>query len=354
MQYIAFDSHKKYTFASVAQPDGGILKEGRIEHKRGAIKQFLSMHQPQSPVAVETIGNWYWIVNEIEQAGMRPQLVHARRAKLMMGMVNKTDKLDARGMNRLQRNGTLPVVWIPPEELRDKRELPRTRMVFSHQPTEVKNRIHANLAKYALQVDEVTDMFRGKGRSLLEARLSELPQHCQATTKQWLEELDFVEQQIETLDAKIEKVFEETPNRALLRSLPGVGPVLSLVILLEVGDVNRFPTPAHLASYAGTTPRVHSSGGKTRHGQIRSDVNRYLTYAFLEAANQVAVRRESHPDRHVSQLYTRVRQKKGHQKAVGAVARHLAEAAHVILSKQRVYQDPVSSRKGSARVAHES
>jgi transposase len=354
MQYIAFDSHKKYTFVSVARPDGGLLKEGRIEHKRGAIKTFLSRFEPHSPVAVETTGNWYWIVNEIEQAGMLPQLVHARRAKLMMGMVNKTDKLDARGMNQLQRNGTLPVVWIPPEELRDKRELPRTRMIFSHQRTEIKNRIHANLAKYALQIDEVTDIFGAKGRSLLEARLSELPEHCQATTKQWLKELEFVEQQIETLDTKIKAVFEETADRELLQSLPGVGPVLSLVILLEVGDVHRFPVPDHLASYAGTTPRVHSSGGKTRHGQIRSDVNRYLKYAFLEAANQVAVHRNSHPDRHVSQLYARIREKKGHQKAVGAVARHLAEAAHVILNKQKAYQDPVSSRKGSARIAHES
>src|SRR5207245_1927359 len=65
-------------------------------------------------VAVETIGNWYWIVDEIEAAGCVPKLVHARKAKLMMGEINKTDKLDARGLNRLQQAGTLPTVWIPP------------------------------------------------------------------------------------------------------------------------------------------------------------------------------------------------------------------------------------------------
>jgi transposase len=86
-------------------------------------------------------------VDEIEAAGQVPQLVHARKAKLMLGMVNKTDTLDARGLNRLQRTGTLPTVWIPPGALRDQRDLPRTRMVLTRERTRLKNRIHATLAK---------------------------------------------------------------------------------------------------------------------------------------------------------------------------------------------------------------
>ena len=99
MQYIAFDSHKRYTFASVERPKGERLREARIDHERGAIHQFLCQWEPGSPVAVETVGNWYWIVDEIEAAGMVPRLVHSRKAKLMLAMVNKTDKLDCRGFN---------------------------------------------------------------------------------------------------------------------------------------------------------------------------------------------------------------------------------------------------------------
>ena len=66
-------------------------------------------------------------------------------------MMNKTDKLDARGLNKLQRIGTLPVVWIPPGQLRDKRELTRTRMVLVAQRTQLKNRIHSTLDKYGLK-----------------------------------------------------------------------------------------------------------------------------------------------------------------------------------------------------------
>ncbi len=106
MQYIAFDAHKHYTLASVAAPDDRLVREERIDHERGALRQFLGRCERASPVAVETTGNWYWIVDEIEAAGCVPKLVHARKAKLMMGEINKTDKLDARGLNRLQRNGT--------------------------------------------------------------------------------------------------------------------------------------------------------------------------------------------------------------------------------------------------------
>ena len=105
MEYIAFDAHKHYTLASVARPDGQLVREQRIAHERGALQEFLERCERGSPVAVETIGNWYWIVDEIEAAGCVPKLVHARKAKLMMGEINKTDRLDVRGLNRLQRDG---------------------------------------------------------------------------------------------------------------------------------------------------------------------------------------------------------------------------------------------------------
>src|SRR5436309_16110572 len=171
MQDIAFDAHKRYTLASVASLDGRMIREERVEHERDALRQFLERCERGSPVAVETTGNWYWIVDEIEAAGCVPRLVHARKAKLMMGAINKTDKLDVRGLNQLQRNGTLPTVWIPPGELRDQRDLPRTRMVLVRQRTQLKNRIHATLAKYALHDLEVSDLFGVQGRHLLRQRL---------------------------------------------------------------------------------------------------------------------------------------------------------------------------------------
>ncbi len=347
MEYIAFDAHKHYTLASVARPDGQVVREERIEHDRGALRQFLERCESGSPVAVETIGNWYWIVDEIEAAGCAPRLVHARKAKLMMGMINKTDRLDARGLNRLQRNGTLPTVWIPPGELRDQRDLPRTRMVLVRQRTQLKNRIHATLAKYALHNLDVSDLFGVGGRALLRQRLPLLPGHTAYATEHLLEQVESLDRQVDGFEHRMTTVFKPTPAIQLLMTLPGVGLILAVLIALEVGDVARFATAEKLAAYAGTTPRVHASGGKTRYGRLRPDVNRYLKWAFVEAANAICIARRRAPQRHVSRLYERVARRKGHPKAIGAVARHLAEATYWMLSKQEPYRQPKAAAVSS-------
>ncbi len=272
MEYIAFDAHKHYTLASVARQDGRLVREQRIPHERGAFQQFLARCERGSPVAVETVGNWYWIVDEIEAAGCVPKLVHARKAKLMMGMINKTDKLDARGLNTLQRNSTLPTVWIPPGEVRDQRDLPRTRMVLVRQRAQLKNRIHATLAKYALHGFPVSDLFGAGGRDLLRQRLDLLPPHTAYATQHLLELIERLDGQVRDFEHRMQTVFKPTPAIQLLLTLPGVGLILAVVIALELGDVARFATAEKLAAYAGATPRVHASGGKTRYGQLRPDV----------------------------------------------------------------------------------
>jgi transposase len=340
MEFIAFDSHTHYTLARVEDAEGRKTQEARIAHERGALQRFLAACEPGSPVAVETIGNWYGIVDEIEAASCEPKLVHAHKAKLMMGMINKTDKLDARGLNRLQRTGTLPVVWIPRGELRDQRELPRTRMVVVPQRTRLKNRLHATLAKYGLTFPAVSELFGRRGRQLLQESLPALPPHTAYTAAQLLEAIDAVDRTIAAIEQRMQEVFRHTPDIDLLQTLPGVGFILAVVVGTEIGDVQRFARPQEFASYAGTTPRVHASGGKTRYGPLRQDVNRYLKWAFVEAANTgCRVRRRSHY-RHVSHLYERLARPKGHHKAIGAVARHLAEAAYWLLTKQEPYREP--------------
>lgn len=342
-EYIAFDSHQRYTWVDWEDHSGKITQR-RLEHAPGAVRTFLSGCQAGTPVAVEATGNWYWIIDEIEQAGLQPRLVHPRKAKLMMGQINKTDKLDAQGLNRLQRNGTLPTVWIPPGPLRDLRELTRTRLVLTGQRTRLKNRLTATLAKWGIPASECSDPYGKRGRAELESHLGQLPEQTRWVSQQLLSQLDFVKLQVQQLEERLKELVEVSEPMQWLQSMPGVGVILAATIALEIGDVSRFPSAEHLASYAGTTPRVHASGGKVRYGPLRADVNRYLKWAFAEAANSVAVNFRRCPDRHVSRLYARVRQHKGHPKAVGAVARHLAEAAFHVLRKQQAYRDPELDR----------
>lgn len=339
-EYIAFDSHKHYTLAERDPKGKGRPRQRRIEHRRGAIRAYLSDCPAGGAVAVEATGNWYWIVDEIEEAGQTARLVHPGKAKLMMGMINKTDKLDVHGMNRLQRCGTLPTVWVPPGEVRDRRELTRTRMVLSQQRARLKNRLTATLAKYGLVVEGFTDSFGVGARRAWPGLLAQLPVQTRFCAEVLLEALDEVTERLARLEQRLAEVIETTESMQLLLTLPGIGRILSPVIALEVGEVSRFPDAEHLASYAGTTPRVHSSGDKTRYGRLRADVNRYLKWAFVEAANSTALHHRSHPERHVSRLYGRLKARKGHPKAIGAVARHLAEATWHMLSRREPYCDP--------------
>ncbi len=342
-EYIAFDSHKRYTWVEHEQVTTGKVRQYRLEHAPGAIRNALAGCEPGTPVAIEATANWYWIIDEIEQAGLQPQLVHPRKAKLMMGQINKTDRLDAHGLNRLQRNGTLPTVWIPPGRLRELRELTRTRVVLVAQRTRWKNRLTATLAKWGLPASQSSDPYGKGARAELEARIEQLPEQTRWVTQQMLRQLDGLRQQIEEFERRLEELVEVTPEMQWLMSLPGVGVILGATITLEIGDVGRFPSADRLASYAGTTPRVHSSGDRVRYGRTRPDVNRYLKWAFAEAANSVAVNHQRCPERHVSRLYFRLRQRKGHSKAIGAVARHLAEAAFHVLSRQEGYRDPAAT-----------
>jgi hypothetical protein len=97
-EYIAFDSHKRYTWVEHESVRSGKVRQYRVEHAPGAIRRALAGCEPGTEVALEATANWYWIVDEIEQARLIPKLVHPRKAKLMMGLINKTATLAKYGM----------------------------------------------------------------------------------------------------------------------------------------------------------------------------------------------------------------------------------------------------------------
>ncbi len=338
---IGCDAHKRFSQFAVRDENGRLCLQKRIEHDPGAIREFLAQYPSGTPVALESVGNWYWIVDEIEAAECIPHMAHAGKAKVMMGNIHKTDKLDAAGLSVLEHLGTLPKVWIPTGEQRDRRELPRTRMALKKHVVGLKNRIHATLAKYAIQLD-AEDIFAGRGRQALEKALSKLPTETSFCTKQELTVLDAVETQIHSLEKRIKQQNAQTPSIQLLKTLPGFGDILAIVVDCEVGSISRFDYCEHFASYAGVVPKEHSSGGKVRYGHMLTESNHYLKWAFIEAANVISSRRHALAwrNKHVVQLYERISSKKGHTKAIGAVARHLAEAAFWVLKKGEPYREP--------------
>jgi len=156
-------------------------------------------------------------------------------------------RLDRRLSTRLRRQGcTLPTVWIPPSDIRDKRELPRTRMVFGRERTRLKNRIHSVADKYGLQdtFGDISDIFGRKGREVLGSILGQLPSQTRYTAKLLLEQLDQTEQNIQAIEARMKELFKETEQHRLLETMPGVGFILAVVILQEVPDLSGSVVPS--------------------------------------------------------------------------------------------------------------
>src|SRR6478609_11591248 len=133
-QFIGCDAHKKFSVFVPVNEKGQAGEALRVAHDRQLYREFLARLPAHSTIAVEASG-------EMERSGHRPKLCSPLEAK-RIGLANKTDTLDARGLAVLLRNGTLPEVWIPPSELRDQRELLRLRIFLVRLRTRVKNRIH--------------------------------------------------------------------------------------------------------------------------------------------------------------------------------------------------------------------
>lgn len=343
-QFIGCDVHKKYSVFVSVDETGRASRPVRVSHEASELATYLESLPAGSPVAVETTGHWYWMFDAIEEAGLDPRLTHALAAKRMMVSPNKTDKLDAKGLATLLLNGSLPEVWAPGAEIRDLRGLMRSRLAMRRMGTSLKNRIGAAFARYGLPKNWTGDLF-GSGTAATEClrrSLEALPVQSRFATTRELELLQALEKEVEAVTTRIASSAGKLGWVRRLRTMPGVGEILGPTIYLEIGEIARFATPGNLAAYAGLVPSVHSSGGHTRLGRTRRECNQFLKWAFVEAAEVVVCHQETMSARHVVRLYRRVKNNKAdrHNKAVVAVARHLAESAWHILKGNQDYREP--------------
>jgi transposase len=349
-KYIGCDAHARYSIFASVREDGQWDAPVRVEHNELEMERFLRQLPPGSPVALESSGNWYWLVRAMEEAGLEPRLAHALEAKKRMPGRNKTDHLDAKGLAMMLRNGSLPEVWIPPARLLDLRDLMRTRLATRQQGSQLKCRILAALRRYGVRrYEDGKDLFAESRRPKLAVAIARLPQECRiATSEEWAL-LTQLEEHIEALEQRIRQRIESLGWVRLLKTLPGVGTILGSTIYLEIGQVSRFESAAKLVSYAGLVPTVHASGGKSWNGPTPRSANHFLKWAFVEAANVIATRQKAWAEKHAVKLYQRLRANKCHGKAVTAVARHLAESSWWILSKKQPYRDPALGTMSSSK-----
>jgi transposase len=179
------------------------------------------------------------------------------------------------------------------------------------------------------------DLFGKSGLAYLEG-LELLPVYRDALDG-YLRLLAAVEEEVRVADSLVAEASAISREAQLLETIPGVGPILAMTILAEVGDVSRFHSAKHLASAAGLVPRVSQSGNSLRHGHITREGSSWLRWALVEAAIHTSVRPGPSRDR-----YLAIRKRKGNKIARVAIARRLATYVYHMLKEEKTYTEVVS------------
>ncbi|MDR3080744.1 MAG: IS110 family transposase [Streptomyces sp.] len=319
--YVGIDVHRKRSQIAVVGDDGTVRVNRNVSNGVRPVLDVIGDLPIGAPVAFEAAFGWGWRVEMLEDYGFQPHLVHPSRCKAIASARLKNDKVDAATLAQLLRADLLPEAWIAPLAVRQQRVLLRHRFHLVRVRTLLRNRIHAVLAEHGLSRPGAC--FTAAGRAWLEDL--DLPDASRTIVDQLLFLLDALNEPIAALDRQLAAQARGDPRVAGLTQLPGVGVLTALVIVTEVGDVNRFPSARKLAAWAGLTPTVHSSDLTVRHGHISKQGSAWLRWILCEAA-QTAKRSPE-----FAATYQAIAHRRGKKIATTAIARKLITRAYHVL-----------------------
>ena len=334
--YVGIDYHKRYSVASAINEWGERLLEARIESNtpEGFARFFHSL-RGEKHVAMEACWNWGRLYDLLEETPgvARVMLADPYKTRIIAEAQVKTDKIDARKLAELLRGGFIAGAHISSKASRRRKEVMRQRLFWVRQRTQLRNRVHALIDRQpANPLPQATDIF-GK-RCLQALRQWKLPEPYGLLMAQDLETLELLDRHIRQIEKGVAAERKSDRATELLYSLPGFGVTISEIVAAEIDGVQRFPSSDRLCSYAGLVPTTHSSGGKTWNGRMLTRCNKWLKWAFIEAA-WVAVG----CDGYFGALYRHHRQRgKKATRAITIVARRLCKIAWQLLAENRPYQ----------------
>jgi transposase len=322
---------------AVLDEDGRRVAEVRVGHggRQGFDRLFGRLDGPVK-VVYESGFNWSWLYEILETIPnvVSITLANPYRVRLIAEAQIKTDKIDARKLAMLLRLDVVPACHVPLREVRDRKQALRQRAFWVGQRTRVRNRIHKVVDRqHDLAMPQVSDLFGKKGRAALAK--AQLPESDAFLLEQDLRMLDALGEQVRESERRIRADGHEDPARAYLQSIPGIGLILANVIATETDGIERFSSATRYVCYAGLAPQTRSSGGRTYTGRMVTQCNKWLKWAFVEAA-WVAVGCSAY----FGGLYRahRARGKKANT-AITIVARRMCRIVWQLLREDRHYEE---------------
>jgi transposase len=325
-RFIGLDIHKHYLIAiGVDEQLNQVLGPQRVQmvNLEGWMRKTLT---PSDAVVIEMTTNTWQVYDELLPHVHSVTVVHPPHVALITRAQVMTDKIAASHLARLLAKGLLTGVWIPPQEVRDRRAIVAQRQKMTRLSTQAKNRLHSLLHRHHLQPPE-GNLFHADQRnwwlSLPVSPLEKVRLYSD------LETLAFAQRQADNLENCLISLAAQDERLPLLVQLPGISVVAGMTILAAIGDISRFPEAKKLVGYAGLGARIHDSGLTTRTGRITKAGRKDLRAAMVEAAQTAA---NTHP--HWQAELKRLEPRLGRNKAIVAIARKLLVAVWHVLTNQ--------------------
>jgi transposase len=314
--YIGVDLHQAFFQACAVTATGARLWEDRFPRTEAGIAAFVTRCDPRTAVAVEASTPTWHFADALGGGLGDLRIVDPTKTKLKAGYAAKTDRLDARRLADALRRDSVVGIYYPPVAIRELRERCRFRHAIVQVRTALINRLRAVLLRHG--VVDGRRLARTPSDAWLETLT--LPPRAAQSVAGLRRLLTTVRTEAAVADRDVQAAAAADPIAGALHAIPGIGPVLALMIRAEVGDIRRFPTPGHVASYAGLVPRVDNSARRIRYGRITRRGSPWLRWALVEAAIH-GTRRSDRIGRWGRGLAVR----KGALKARVALARTLCE-----------------------------
>ena len=337
MWYVGLDIGLTKHYVVVMDAHGAIAQQQRLPNDPLLIQRFFEALEGPARVVLEATGHGVAVYERVEPYVHEVVLAHPLKVRAIASARIKTDRIDATTLAHLLRADLIPRAWIPPRPVRDWRELVRHRAFLVRLQTRVKHRVHRLLAKRGVALPAVSDLFGLAGRAwLAQAALAE-PYAAMRT--RYLAVLDHLRAQLRDVERTIDATVAVTPEAQRVQTVPGLGRYLALLVLAEIGEVTRFPSPKHLVSYAGLCPSTYASGNTLRHGHLTHQGSPWLRWALIEAATHAG----RQPGSRLARRFQRLAARRDAKTARVAVARDLCHALFHMLRKQEPYRDPSSA-----------
>lgn len=335
LRFVGLDVHKRVLQICVIDAAGKILLKERLQDfDREKLLEFARTKlTPHDRVALEATTNTWAVARLLRPFVAEVVASNPLATKAIAQAKVKTDKIDAEVLAQLLRCDYLPQVWQPDEATSLLRELTSRRTALVGDRTAVRNRIHSLLAVRLLAVP-FDELFGSAGRAWLAGLgAEELDAQGRLILDADRRLHDALEQEIESLEHEMARRGYSDARVKLLMTLPGVDVTVAETLLAALGDVSRFPTADHAASYVGLTPSTRQSADRCYHGPITKAGNSHARWTLVQAAHNVG----KHPGP-LGHFFRKLAKRKNYNVAVVATARKLVVVAWHMLSKNEPYR----------------